>query len=136
MVPETEWERRRREERITRADEKFERSRRWLGRLRSRDVPAFKRALDAQWDIREHRQVHNLPGGGYEQLHVALNVARETWATQIEAACQGQPDLDRHTVAVIVAGLRCPSRPYCTGCPACQTVTAPARPNAEVVSRC
>lgn len=136
-MPETEWERRQREERKAKADERFQRSRRWLGRLRGygQDVPAFKRALEAQWDIREHRQSHNLRGGDHEELHIALNVARETWAMEIQEACQGQPDLDPHTVAVIVAGLRCPARPYCTGCPSCQTVTAPTRPNKEHVSR-
>lgn len=135
-MPESEWERRRREEERAEAQVRFDRSRRWLGRLREwgEGVPAFRAARQAQWDIQSFRRANNYQGRDYEDLHVALNVARETWAGEIQEACQGDPDLDPHTVAVIVAGLRCPSRPYCTGCPACQTVTAPTRPNVEYVS--
>lgn len=136
-MPETEWERRRREAELADADARFTRSRRWLGSLRDwgEGVPAFRKAREAQWDIRSQRRARNVAGRDYEDLHIALNVARETWASEIEQACQGQPDLDPHTVAVIVAGLRCPARPYCTGCPSCQTITAPTRPNKEYVSR-
>ena len=130
-MPESDWERQRREQRLAKAQVGFDRSRRWLGRLRDFGwgVPVFTRALDAQRDIREHRLATGYRGADYEDLHVTLNVARETWATEILAAAAGDPDMDAHTVAVIVAGLRCPSRPYCTGCPSCQTITAPTRPN-------
>lgn len=125
------WEQRQRRERIEKARVRLERSRKYLHLGDRWRLRAFTKAVEAAADIREWRQANNQARGDYEDEVVVMNVVREVWADEIQEAAAGDPQMDPHTVAVILAGLRCPSRPYCRGCPACQTVTAPTRPNIE-----
>lgn len=105
----------------------FERWSRFLGlRAWGFDVPAFNRLVAASRAVTDYRRAHNQRGGDYEDEILAVRVCADTFAGEIEAAAG---DRDADTISWVVAGLRCPQRPFCTGCPACQTVTSPARPN-------
>ncbi len=42
----------------------------------------------------------------------------------------GQPRARRKPVTWVLAGMRCPKRPFCTGCQGCFTITAPNRATA------
>lgn len=107
----------------------FERWSRFLGlRAWGFDVEAFERVRRAIRDVTEYRRAHNQRGADYEDEIFAVRVCADTFASQIEAAAG---DRDADTISWVVAGLRCPQAPFCTGCPACQTVTSPARPNVE-----
>lgn len=122
------YEEERRRVRVEKADAGFARFRRYLGRLSLWDVPAFVTAVRASDAIREYRDAHGQQRDDHLDIVVAVNAAARTWAREIQASAAGDPLMDPVTVATIVAGLLCPSRPYCTGCPSCQTVTAPHRP--------
>ena len=131
MTADETYEERRQRERIEEADARFGEFRRYLGQMSNWHVPAFRKAVGASGAIREYRNAHNQLRDDYLEERVTMHVVRQVWADEIEAAASGDPLMDKATVAVIVAGLRCPRRPYCTGCVACQTVTAPHRPCAE-----
>lgn len=96
------------------------------------DVPAFRRIEDAIRTARDFRRA-NTNGGqlvSYEPLCLSVRIAADQFAIEIEDhAHDAGSDLDLSTVRTIVAGLRCPARPYCKGCPSCQTITAPVREN-------
>jgi hypothetical protein len=94
-------------------------------------TPAFKRLQQALWDVREYRRISNTMNGGGEEIIVAVRVVADTLANQVQAAAGA--DQDPATVAWVVAGLRCESSPFCTGCTSCQTVTSPLRPAAAPV---
>jgi hypothetical protein len=93
-------------------------------------VPLFNRVRDACSDVRQWRYVSNSLGDDYEQEIVAILVTADTLAAQIEA--NAPTTADPVTIAWVTAGLRCKAQPFCTGCKACQTVTSPLRPNAEI----
>lgn len=88
-------------------------------------VPAFKRLQKATLDLREFRRVFSQRGGDYEELTLAVRLVADTFASEIGAAAD--ENQDAATVAWVVAGLRCPMRPFCTGCQTCQTITSPNR---------
>jgi hypothetical protein len=52
----------------------------------------------------------------------------DQFARDIESAAH-EAGQDPATIAWVVAGLRCPDKPFCTGCRSCFTITAPLRPN-------
>lgn len=85
------------------------------------------RATDA---VREWRYANDQRNQDREIETVAIRVAADQFARDIEdaAAAAGQ---DAATIAWVVAGLRCPCRPFCTGCDACFTITAPHRADAR-----
>jgi hypothetical protein len=85
----------------------------------------FMRLHHATSDVQEFRRLSNYRGGDYEEQVLAVRLVADTLADQIQAAADGQ---DPATVAWVVAGLRCPSTPFCRGCASCQTVTSPLRP--------
>lgn len=118
------------EQRRAAALAEFEPWRRFLGLANwGRGVSLFSRVQSAMWAVREWRSVGNQPADFDEQARVAIRVAADTLASQIEAAATATQDPS--TVAWVAAGLRCPDQPFCTGCRSCQTVTAPLRPCAE-----
>jgi hypothetical protein len=88
-------------------------------------LPAFERVRQATWDVQAYRQAHNQRDGDNELAALAVRVTADTLANQIQAAAG--PAHDPATVRWVRAGLRCPSQPFCSGCPVCQTVTAPDR---------
>ena len=130
----TAFEEARRAERRAAADAAWERSGKWVRDLSGYgyDLPVFTKLRDVLRDVRMHRQTYNLSGGDYETETVAVNVVTTVMADEVLAAHAGQDGIDPHTLNVIVAGLRCRARPYCTGCIACQTITAPTRPAAPL----
>jgi len=88
-------------------------------------LPAFERLVEANRAVRGWRQASNTRGGDYEEEKLAVRVVADSLANQIAAAA---PDQDDTTLLWVLAGLRCPSRPFCSGCPSCQSVTSPLRP--------
>lgn len=88
----------------------------------------FRRLEQARWAYREYRDAHQQDRemGGYE-LHLAVRVVADELARQIQEAAADRL-LDPATIAWVLAGMRCPSQPFCTGCSACFTITAPNRP--------
>jgi hypothetical protein len=103
---------------------------RWSDRLHvDRRSPVWRRVETATRAIRGWRNLSQWKGDVDEQAQLVVRVAAESFADTITAAAG--PEHDAATIAWVVAGLRCPSRPFCTGCVACQTVTAPTRPCTE-----
>lgn len=98
-----------------------------LGRLHlSHQAPAGKRLSDALWALRQWRMTHNQSQEMRDEVALGVRMTAETMADQIQAAAG--PEHDPATIAWVLAGMRCPSRPWCAGCVACQTVTSPLRP--------
>lgn len=93
-------------------------------------VPSFDKYVRALRDVRAWRHASNTRGEDYEPEVLAVRVVADALAEQVLAAATDQQD--PATVAWLAAGLRCPLQPFCTGCPACQTVTAPGRPCNEL----
>jgi hypothetical protein len=96
------------------------------GRSRVKTVPVFDRLDKALRAMREFRAARSQGGGrDDEEISLAVGVVADELAGQIAAAATtGQ---DPATIAWVLAGLRCPRQPFCTGCPSCFTVTAPLR---------
>lgn len=89
-------------------------------------LPVFERLDKALTALREFRRARNQRfGGPDEEIGLAVAVVADELAAQI--AAKASPEHDHATVAWVLAGLRCPRRPFCTGCPACFTVTSPLR---------
>jgi hypothetical protein len=117
-------EERRREERRQATRGPFERWRPYLG-VEHRSSPA-RRLRDARWAVTQWRLAHSQRQESDDEVALGVRVTAEAFADQIQAAAG--PEQDAATVAWVIAGLRCRWQPFCTGCPACQTVTAPLRP--------
>jgi hypothetical protein len=93
------------------------------GRLR-----VYEKLTKALSALREWRYANNQKQHTEDETALAIRVVCDAMATEIsEAAGDGQ---DPATVAWVVAGLRCPSRPFCRGCDSCFTVDAPHRHDA------
>ena len=96
-------------------------------------VPAADRLERAEWARLEFRRARGQQTNmGREDVTMAVRIVADTMASEISAAAGDEQD--SVTVAWVLAGLRCPSRPFCTGCPSCQTITSPTRP-AEPISQ-
>jgi hypothetical protein len=88
-----------------------------------------KRLDKALWALREFRDAHGQERNmGSGELILAVRVVADELAGQIQEAA-GDPvhGADPATIAWVLAGMRCPSKPFCTGCTACFTITAPNR---------
>lgn len=125
----------RKRERIERARGPFDAIMRFLtldrGDWRSLAGAAVALRVDRATDaVREWRHVNDQALQDREIETVAIRVAADQFAREIEqaAAATGQ---DRATIAWVVAGLRCPLRPFCTGCQTCFTVTSPHRADVQ-----
>ena len=85
-----------------------------------------KRLKDATWALRNYRDAYGQDRNmGDGELMLAVRVVADELAGQIQEAAG--PDQDPTTIAWVLAGMRCPDQPFCTGCPACFTITAPNR---------
>jgi hypothetical protein len=93
----------------------------WGRRKGSRALHRLKEATKA---LHRWRSVNNQQMQGNEVEKLAVRVVAAQMADDIAEASTGQ---DPHTIAWVLAGLRCPRRPFCTGCNACFTVTSPLR---------
>lgn len=82
------------------------------------------RALSA---LREWRRANNQQESPQDAVVLAIRVTAAEIATQLDESAAGRPDLDPATIAWVLAGLRCPAAPFCEGCNACFTITAPNR---------
>lgn len=84
-----------------------------------------RKAAGALLDHQQTSQTLSFNIDGIADL--CARVTADTLASQIEAAAGDEQDYN--TIKWVVAGLRCQAQPFCTGCQACQTVTAPTRTN-------
>lgn len=124
------WEDRRREAHRAETKANFERSKRFahMGGFRV-GQPVFEAVKQAMWDIREYRQAYNQLHEFYDEVATAVTATADALAIAIEdAASSAAMPLDDDTIRWVVAGMRCPARPFCTGCASCQTITSPLRP--------
>ena len=97
----------------------------WDRRGRARRLhDKVDRALSA---LREWRQANNQQERPEEKVNLAIRTTAEELAAQLAESAGARPDLDPTTIAWVLAGLRCPAAPFCEGCNACFTVTAPNR---------
>jgi len=132
----TDFERQRatRQERIEKATGPFEDVRRFLSLdipawdSRRRPVRAFLRVRDGFRAVRAWREANQQRMQTDELEKLAVRICGDQFARDIEDAAPGAGQ-DPNTIAWVVAGLRCPRRPFCTGCSACFTITSPNRPN-------
>lgn len=95
-------------------------------------VPLANRLRQALQDVGEFRRTHSFRGASGETEALSVRVVCDTLASQVLAAAPAE--LDAATIRWVVAGLRCPAQPFCTGCTRCVTVTSPSRA-AEVPRR-
>lgn len=114
--------------RIERARGPFEAIRDYMGLADwGRGAPVGRRLHDALAALREWRNANNQNHSPSDDLMLSVRIVADQLASEIEGAAG--PEHDRATVAWVLAGMRCPLRPFCTGCRACFTITSPHRPN-------
>jgi hypothetical protein len=90
-----------------------------------RTANRLKRAL---WALQEYRDAHQQSRNmGDGELILSVRVVADELAAQIQEAAP-TTSVDPATIAWVLAGMRCPSQPFCTGCQSCFTITAPLRP--------
>lgn len=90
-------------------------------------LPAFRAIQEALQAIGEQRRTSGYRGLDYETETVAVRVLGRHFANEVQAAATDEHD--PATIAWVIAGLRCPAQPFCTGCSSCFTIAAPIRPN-------
>lgn len=96
---------------------------------RRRAPRAYERVVEAFRAVSEWRYANNQRGQDHELERLAVRICADQFAREIEDAAHAAGQ-DPATIAWVVAGLRCPARPFCTGCDACFTVSAPHRHDA------
>ncbi|MBF9135154.1 hypothetical protein I0C86_40460 [Plantactinospora sp. S1510] len=89
-------------------------------------LPVYGRLEAALRALREWRDANNQRRDFQDEVNLAVRVVAHEMARQITAAATA--DQDAATIAWVTAGLRCASRPFCTGCVSCQTIESPHRP--------
>lgn len=87
----------------------------------------YDKVKDALWALQEWRQANNQQERREDVVNLAIRITAEELAAQLAESAGGRPDLDAATIAWVLAGLRCSATPFCEGCNACFTVTAPNR---------
>lgn len=98
------------------------------GLSRERPSHVFRRVTAATRAVRQWRYVNSQRMQDNEIEIVAIRISADQFARDIEdAAAQPGASLDPATIAWVLAGLRCPDKPFCTGCTSCFTITAPNR---------
>jgi hypothetical protein len=132
-VVETENDRRwrEREERVEKARARLDRLPSWLtvdfgdvwGRRKS--APVVTKLKEAFSALREWRHANQQSERLDDEVALAIRVVADAMATDIGEAAG--PHQDPATIAWVMAGLRCPRRPFCRGCDSCFTIDAPHR---------
>ncbi len=114
---------------MARRREAEDRVRPWLGLMGLHHASRLRRRVEEAARARlDHQQTsQTLSFDVHDIARLCARVTADTLASQIEGAAG--PDQDALTIRWVLAGLRCPARPFCTGCESCQTVTAPTRGN-------
>lgn len=92
-------------------------------------APVLDRVRRALGALREWRRANNQDERYDEEAALAVRTVAESMASEIHAAAGGGQD--PATIAWVVAGLRCPRRPFCPGCAACFTIDAPHRADVQ-----
>jgi len=96
-------------------------------------LPVYEKLNTALAALREWRHANNQQDRTEDQVCLSIRVVCDAMATQIGEAGAGAGQ-DPATIAWVVAGLRCPSRPFCQGCESCFTVDAPHRHDVDLGS--
>jgi hypothetical protein len=104
--------------------------RNWLRPGSPSEAPVLARVIKAVAAVRQWRYVNNQQMQTDEMEVIAVRVAADQFAADILNAAHDAGQ-DPTTIAWVVAGLRCPARPFCTGCRSCFTITSPLRPTGE-----
>lgn len=91
---------------------------------------AFRRLVKAASAVRNWRYVNNQQMQTDEIEALAVRMCADQFARDIEDAASGSQH-DPATIAWVLAGLRCPRRPFCQGCRGCFTITSPLRPTGD-----
>ncbi len=87
-----------------------------------------KRLNSALWALRNFRDAHGQSRNiGDGEVMLSVRVVADELARQIQEAAGEAAGVDPATIAWVLAGMRCPDRPFCTGCRACFTITCPNR---------
>jgi len=94
-------------------------------------LPVYEKLDKALSALRQWRWANNQQDRIEDQVCLSIRVVCDAMATQIAEAGAGQ---DPATIAWVVAGLRCPRRPFCHGCESCFTVDAPHRHDVDLES--
>lgn len=95
-------------------------------------LPVYTRLEKALYALREWRNANQQRHHQDDEVSMAIRIVADSMASEIAAAAgDGQ---DAETIAWVVAGLRCPARPFCLGCPSCFTITAPHRADVHFAS--
>lgn len=87
----------------------------------------FNKVDTALSALREWRRANNQQESPSDAVVLAIRTTAAELAAQLDETASGRPDLDGATIAWVLAGLRCPAAPFCEGCNACFTITAPNR---------
>lgn len=120
------------EERIEKARDPFEAIRQFLHLdipawdSRRRPARAYERVVEAFRAVHGWRYANNQRMQDNELERLAVRICADQFARDIQDAAHSAGQ-DPATIAWVVAGLRCPAQPFCTGCDACFTVSAPHR---------
>lgn len=91
-----------------------------------RPARAYERLVEAFSAVREWRYVNSQQMQTNELEKIAVRICADQFAREIADAAHDAGQ-DPATIAWVVAGLRCPRRPFCTGCDSCFTVASPHR---------
>jgi hypothetical protein len=99
-----------------------------------RPLPVYRRLREALRALRSHRRLNNQQEREEDEVSLGVRIVADAMAGEISAAAgEGQ---DPNTIAWVVAGLRCPRRPFCLGCDACFTVDSPHRSDVQFMVTC
>ncbi len=116
---------------LDRTDGPFRAIQRFLDLDVVRPPTALTRVKEAVSALVAYRRARNQPMFGDYEHTVVVRVCADQFAIEMADAAGERPDLDQYTIAWVLAGLRCPRRPFCRGCRACFTITAPLRDAGE-----
>lgn len=121
-----------RQQRIEKARGPFEAIRRYMhvarftgGKWSTDELPVFRRLHDALNALSEWRMANQQRNEYQDEIALSIRIVADSMASEIAAAAGA--DQDPQTIAWVVAGLRCPLRPFCRGCDACFAIDAPHR---------
>lgn len=96
-------------------------------------LPVYEKLDKALAALREWRHANNQQQRTEDQVALAIRIVCDAMAGEIADAA-GAGGQDPATIAWVVAGLRCPRRPFCKGCESCFTVDAPHRHDVDLGS--
>ncbi len=86
------------------------------------------RVKEAALALRAYRRARGQDMFGDYEHALPVRICADQFGIDIADAAGERDDLDPYTIRWVLAGLRCPWRPFCRGCPGCFTIDSPLRP--------